>query len=331
MGERSVAEVLVRHAEETAKAEAKAKGLRAQAARGSKKEKAAANQKAQRLVEDLRYKHEDELEELGVDPDGEEVEDLLSGLMDRLDAAETNATAQKESIPVEESVVVASTDHSEQDAGPPGTSATEDGPTITVTGPRGKKNKKSKAQRKRETAEEARRLRREEADREAAEMAGKTPKELEDKAMVEILSGAGFKIHPIIADGNCLFRSILHQLELLNLPETPADHTLIRKKCAEILRIHPDEYLPFVASDSITTVESFNQYCDTVQNTSEWGGELEVNALSRAYGVEIMVFQMSTAPITFGKGNANGQLRLSYHQHYYHLGAHYNSVVALST
>merc|ERR1712232_281937 len=123
--------------------------------------------------------------------------------------------------------------------------------------------------------------------------------------MEAILREAGLQIHPIMADGNCLFRSVQHQLEALDIPSRPSEYTDVRLKCAETLEAHPDDYLPFVDSDKIATHETFRDYCDSVRNTSQWGGELEVQALSRAYNVEILLFQSSTAPMTFGKGNEN--------------------------
>lgn len=321
----SVTEILVRQADERAKAEAKANDMRSRAARGTKKEKAVATQKAQRLVDDLRYKHEDELEELGLDPDGDEVESLLSTLMARVDVTEEAAIKSKDTEAVP--------DGAGEDVAAPVVAAAPTTKKAAAVKSAGKeqKQKKSKAQKKKEAAEAARKQRRAEAEAEAAEMAGKTPKELEDKAMEAIMHEAGLQIHPIMADGNCLYRSVQHQLAALDIPSRPMEYTDVRYKCAETLRAHRDDYQPFVDSEKAGVSVAYEKYCDSVEKSSEWGGELEVQALSRAYNVEILLFQSSTAPITFGKGNANGQLRLSYHQHYYHLGAHYNSVVALSS
>jgi OTU domain-containing protein 6 len=66
--------------------------------------------------------------------------------------------------------------------------------------------------------------------------------------------------------------------------------------------------------------------CSKIENTSEWGGELELRALAHALETPIRVFSVSH-PIEFGDQFAQPSLLLSYHKHYYSMGAHYNSVI----
>ncbi|KAG6337202.1 hypothetical protein ID866_1874 [Astraeus odoratus] len=66
---------------------------------------------------------------------------------------------------------------------------------------------------------------------------------------------------------------------------------------------HPDDFLPFLPSISgedgvgatedtgLMTLRQFEQYCSSIRNTSAWGGEPEIRALSRAYSVPILVIQ----------------------------------------
>lgn len=52
-----------------------------------------------------------------------------------------------------------------------------------------------------------------------------------------------------------------------------------------------------------------------------------VQALSKGLGVPIEVFSAMSPPLVLGDEFEGAPLRLSFHEHYYALGAHYNSVV----
>lgn len=73
-------------------------------------------------------------------------------------------------------------------------------------------------------------------------------------------------------------------------------------------------------------LEFFKNLCDKTENTSEWGGEIELQALSKKLEVPITVYSAVSVPRSFGENYSAPNLLLSYHKHYYALGAHYNSV-----
>lgn len=54
---------------------------------------------------------------------------------------------------------------------------------------------------------------------------------------------------------------------------------------------------------------------------------LFVQALCSALEVPIEVFSAMSPPLLLGEGHGGAPLMLTYHEHYYALGAHYNSVV----
>lgn len=78
-------------------------------------------------------------------------------------------------------------------------------------------------------------------------------------------------------------------------------------------------------------LEQYNKYCDNVEHTNEWGGQIEIRALVGALQVSVRIFQGMGAPIIdMGESFAKKHLiLLSYHKHYYSLGEHYNSVVPI--
>lgn len=78
----------------------------------------------------------------------------------------------------------------------------------------------------------------------------------------------------------------------------------------------------------IFTLELFEEYCDRVASTSEWGGQLELRALAHALCMPIQVFTADSDIFTMGaEFDTKEPLQLTYHLHYYTLGEHYNSVV----
>ena len=72
-------------------------------------------------------------------------------------------------------------------------------------------------------------------------------------------------------------------------------------------------------------------YCAQVESSSEWGGQLEITALSHARRVCVSVFSADAPVLTTGEEYAASgpKIELAYHRHYYGLGEHYNSVTPL--
>lgn len=87
-------------------------------------------------------------------------------------------------------------------------------------------------------------------------------------------------------------------------------------------------------------MSSFDQYVDRVRSSSEWGGHLELRALSEGLKRPILVYSASQPKLVLGEdyydnvdhddavaGGEHAPILLSYHLHYYTLGEHYNQVV----
>ena len=63
-----------------------------------------------------------------------------------------------------------------------------------------------------------------------------------------------------------------------------------------------------------------------MEQSGEWGGQLECAALSAQLGCPITVHLAGEAPVRLGAGESGPCLQLSYHRRQFVLGAHYNSV-----
>jgi len=141
------------------------------------------------------------------------------------------------------------------------------------------------------------------------------------------------KIVEIEADGHCLYRAIAAQCELSNYQSH--QYGVIRNICADSLKTHADDFAPFC--EYTDTVPDFETYVQYVQDSAEWGGHLELRALSMALHRPITIYRAeSSEPLvidgqttTSSSTNDEGKepIRLSYHLNYYALGEHYNQVV----
>ena len=104
--------------------------------------------------------------------------------------------------------------------------------------------------------------------------------------------------------------------------------------CASTLQQHQDEFAPFCEyTDSVPT---FDDYVKRVESTAEWGGHLELRAISMALNRPIHVYSVSNGkkplkivPPTMEQQehDQSDAICLSYHLHYYALGEHYNQVL----
>ncbi|KAL6904897.1 hypothetical protein GGI43DRAFT_294572 [Trichoderma evansii] len=132
-------------------------------------------------------------------------------------------------------------------------------------------------------------------------------------------------------DGHCLFSALADQLSHNDIPlggdkEEPGYKT-IRKTATGYMEEHADDFAPFLEED-------FESYVKKMRDTAEWGGQLELMAVARRYGVEIKVIQDGRTENISGKegeGDEAKTLWLAYYRHGYGLGEHYNSLRRATT
>lgn len=113
-------------------------------------------------------------------------------------------------------------------------------------------------------------------------------------------------------DGNCLFRSIAHQVY-----GDPELHALIRQKCCDYLEAERTFFGEFVEGE-------FSEYVSQMRCPGHWGDHTEIQALSELYDRPIEVYAYSLTPMnTYNNApRHNVPIRLSYH-----FQSHYNSIV----
>ncbi|KAI4127386.1 MAG: hypothetical protein LQ347_004623 [Umbilicaria vellea] len=172
----------------------------------------------------------------------------------------------------------------------------------------------------------------------AAEEAASLPdhREKERETMSEAFKKHGLREKAIRPDGHCLYSAVADQLNAVGVSwkpkvtTTPAfdgtqyaapDYKLTRDSAAAYIFEHPDDFLPFLE-------EPLDEYTKKIRDTAEWGGQLELLALSKVYGVNINVLQGDgrVERIESEAGGADTSIWLAYYRHTYGLGEHYNSL-----
>uniref|UniRef100_A0A3B0N142 OTU-like cysteine protease, putative n=1 Tax=Theileria annulata TaxID=5874 RepID=A0A3B0N142_THEAN len=153
--------------------------------------------------------------------------------------------------------------------------------------------------------------------------------ELQDK-----LRELGLKIHDIQPDGNCLFKSIEHQLKYYsengyNLPKY--NYMELRRLIVDHLKSSQNEYESFLAVNNTSDSPSINYltYCENMLKDGEWGSELEIIVLTKLLNCNIKIHNSYNTIEYNSPNNSGATLNISYHKHQYLLGEHYNSIIPI--
>ncbi|KAG8066306.1 hypothetical protein GUJ93_ZPchr0004g39293 [Zizania palustris] len=162
---------------------------------------------------------------------------------------------------------------------------------------------------------------------------------IENEKLEKKLEPLGLTIKEIKPDGHCLYRAVENQLSLYSRGTTQYNYQDLRQMTANYMKEHAADFLPFFLADGKVEsgpdpLESFKRYCEEIESTAAWGGQLELGALTHCLKKHIVVYSGSFPDVEMGKdyklesgGTDAPSIRLSYHRHAYGLGEHYNSVI----
>ncbi|KAI8842195.1 hypothetical protein BJ741DRAFT_376109 [Chytriomyces cf. hyalinus JEL632] len=124
----------------------------------------------------------------------------------------------------------------------------------------------------------------------------------------------GLQQYEVAGDGNCLFRSLSHQMG------GAPDHTQLRSKVVDHMRTHPDLYAPFMHTD-----ESLDRRLIRMAKNGVYADNIEIVAFSRAMACVVVIHQLGLSPWIVDAGNEDERKRVLHVA--YHSWEHYNSVV----
>ncbi|MCJ1400220.1 hypothetical protein MMC11_003424 [Xylographa trunciseda] len=155
-------------------------------------------------------------------------------------------------------------------------------------------------------------------------------REQERLRMQEELKSRGLREKDVRPDGHCLYSAVADQLStrpitrsLEGYEDFEPDYKSVRHVAADYISKHADDFSPFLE-------EPLEDYVVKIKDTAEWGGQLELSALARAYGVNINVLQGDgrVEKIEAGVDESGQPMWLAYYRHSFGLGEHYNSLRA---
>ena len=131
----------------------------------------------------------------------------------------------------------------------------------------------------------------------------------------QLLSLKDFVIQPVEGDGNCLFRSVSHQLY-----STTSFHDIIRATAMKYISIERNYFSQFIVGG----LEKVDEYLEHQSRNGAWGDDIEIQAMSEIYNKPFEIYAYSNTPMrTFHENSGIGcPLRLAYHGQ-----SHYNSIV----
>lgn len=126
-------------------------------------------------------------------------------------------------------------------------------------------------------------------------------------------------------DGHCLYSAVAHGLppeEVKKSGPFSPGYQNVRYTAADFISKHPDDYVAFLE-------EPLDQYVKKIKDTAEWGGQLELLAIARAYEVNIKVLQADGRVEKIESGGVTNKpdIWLAYYRHSFGLGEHYNALV----
>lgn len=173
----------------------------------------------------------------------------------------------------------------------------------------------------------------------AAKEAAKLPdlRAKERTKMMEEFKKRGLQEKVVAANGHCLYLAVADQMKELGLDlkpvikpaitnqngewTKPEDYRTVRGSAADYIARNPDDFTPFLD-------EPLEEYVRKIRDTGEWGGQLELAALAKSYGININVVQGEgrTEKIEGSTEPDSQDIWLAYYRHGFGLGEHYNSL-----
>jgi len=152
-------------------------------------------------------------------------------------------------------------------------------------------------------------------------------RKLEMEAIGLNLQKKNFRLHSVASDGHCLYRAIEHQLRLSSDSDAYG-YQKLRNLAADYIEANKSEFLPYMDKESDST-SAWEDYCNGIRG-SEWGGEVEIRALSHVLRRPITIQDRTGTDMVYGdefRCLEKSPIQLVFHRHLMALGAHYNSVV----
>jgi hypothetical protein len=110
--------------------------------------------------------------------------------------------------------------------------------------------------------------------------------QIAEDPMDSFLDTLGLWKKRIARDGSCLFRAVAEQIY-----PCQQYHEKVRLECVNYMSINRDEYSSFLSSQI-----TFDNYLEAMKNSLEYGGQLEIIAMSKLYKRDFIIYQHPNQP-----------------------------------
>lgn len=186
--------------------------------------------------------------------------------------------------------------------------------------------------------------------KEAAEEAALLPnlKKIEEEALNLRCKSLELKQEEIKADGHCLYYSILDQLKQRHSASMFSDYAIpksfkffnepaafyenlniqtLRQLNVSYLKENKEKYELILFDESTDELQDFDKYCEKMENTAAWGGEIELAIFTKIFNSKIFILQENSQYYIGDDSDfKNPELKLIYFKHTFTLGEHYGSL-----
>jgi hypothetical protein len=131
------------------------------------------------------------------------------------------------------------------------------------------------------------------------------------------------RIHPVEGDGNCLFRSVSHQIY-----GTDQWHGMVRQKCMDYMQSEARYFEPYVEGG----MEEFYEYVQAKRQNGVWGDDPELQALCELYNCTAEVWaydhrEGAKRLRTLHESREGACQQMSAMRLSYYGGGHYDSII----
>ena len=140
----------------------------------------------------------------------------------------------------------------------------------------------------------------------------------EYQKFVERLALEGFGVFRVDADGNCLFRSIAHQLW-----EDETLHHRCRQEIMSYIEGEKEHFSLFMEDDEV-----FEDYVERLRTNGEWGGNQEIFAAARLYNVDVSIYSEDVPKMVLQCDDATNRTKVRQLYLSFHGEVHYNSLTS---
>ncbi|GMM34715.1 Otu2 protein [Saccharomycopsis crataegensis] len=296
--------LLAKHRKELKDLQATVTGMKKQA---NKKNRKQVNKKCQELEDNLKSKHQQELKDLKKELGGEE-DDEEENDDDEFSPEKLLQQLELEKKEEEGEIDAESVKKQKEEA-------------AMAPGDQKKKKRNRQKERLAKRAAEQDKIR-EEAQSEAMNQVDYGA--IEKQSLDQLCEKMKLVQYDILPDGNCLFASIGDQLKMRHGIEVEVKE--LRRRAADYIKKHESQFQPFLFDEETLTMGNLDEYVEKIKNTSEWGGDMEILALSKEFDVPISVLMSGRAAHHVNEDGSGSELKLVYYKHVYGLGEHYNSL-----